>query len=123
MLGPDKPIVIGHWGVWHMRGNAHYTFTGMSKWLYSQLSYDTPLPDVCKPGCEIQYALPPLSSRRLLFASQPAEPYQCLAPPAEFGGAFGSYLANDWYTQSYEAAAGADPYVADVLEAYLASNA
>jgi hypothetical protein len=99
--------------------------TGMHKWLYAQLSYDKPLPDVCKPGCEIQYNLPPLGSRRLLFASQPpAETYQCLAPPAgEFGDDFGAYLVNEWYTQSYATALQVSPYIAETLAFYLASLA
>jgi hypothetical protein len=125
MLGPDKPIVHGHWGVWHARGNAHYTMTGMAKWLYSQLSYNTPLPDVCRPDCRIQYSLPMLGSRRLLFASQPpAEAYKCLAPPVgEFGDDFGAYLVNEWYTQSYQSSIQASPYIAEVLAAHLASRA
>jgi hypothetical protein len=79
---------------------------------------------MCKPGCNIQYELPPLSSRRLLFATvPPPEPFQCLAPPAEFGSRFGSYLANDWYAESYALVLQADPTIAVTLADHLASIA
>jgi hypothetical protein len=124
MLGKDKPIVHGHWGVYHNRGNAHYSLPGMVKWLYSHLTFDMPLPDVCKPGCEPQYTLPPVSTRRrLLFATQPpAEAIQCLAPPEGEFDDFGAFLANEWYEQSFASSVQATPAIADLRDAYIAAG-
>jgi hypothetical protein len=80
------------------------------KWLISQFPSGLDMPDTCKPDCVKQYSLPPVSRRRLLFASQPQEPDDRMCPAPDIPD-FGPSLANLWYDQSLTLVQSVDPNV------------
>jgi hypothetical protein len=83
------------WAIWSVRGQDPYSCSELLKWLHSTISA-AQLPAACEPGCVKQYSLP-MASRRLLFASMPAEAELCPAPDVPN---FGEYLTNKWLIEA-----------------------